>query len=194
MLSPATLQHLLLGLGRRVFSRGSDLLGYQLSLLVRHAFGGRIPTATQVSDLFQTTLSTSRTLIRNTLSRYRYELSENERREREGRPPEHCRRPADFFARREPATSSRLHRRAISIRGCCSTYFARLGCTRSPWPRWSITHRAWPTSPACPATCASCAQPGPTTDLALRMFERLVCKQVAGMIASLGGADMLVLT
>ncbi|WP_380785300.1 acetate/propionate family kinase [Sphingomonas sp. R86521] len=31
-------------------------------------------------------------------------------------------------------------------------------------------------------------------DLALRMFERSVCKQIAAMIASLGGADMLVLT
>jgi acetate kinase len=31
-------------------------------------------------------------------------------------------------------------------------------------------------------------------DLALRMFERSVCKQVAAMIATLGGADMLVLT
>ena len=32
------------------------------------------------------------------------------------------------------------------------------------------------------------------SDLAIRMFERSVCKQVAAMIASLGGADMLVLT
>ncbi|QCB42652.1 acetate kinase [Sphingomonas sp. PAMC26645] len=31
-------------------------------------------------------------------------------------------------------------------------------------------------------------------DLATRMFERSVCKQIAAMIASLGGADMLVLT
>ena len=31
-------------------------------------------------------------------------------------------------------------------------------------------------------------------DLAIRMFERSVCKHVAAMIASLGGADMLVLT
>ncbi len=31
-------------------------------------------------------------------------------------------------------------------------------------------------------------------DFAIRMFERSVCKQIAAMIASLGGADMLVLT
>lgn len=61
-------------LGRRAFSRGGDILEYRLSLLVKHAFGGKIPTAAQVSDLFQTTLSWSRTLIRNTFSKYRAEL------------------------------------------------------------------------------------------------------------------------
>ncbi len=34
----------------------------------------------------------------------------------------------------------------------------------------------------------------PDADLAVRMFERSVCKQIAAMIASLVGADMLVLT
>jgi hypothetical protein len=61
-------------LGRRAFLRGGDILEYRLSLLVKHAFGGKIPTAAQVSDLFQTTLSWSRTLIRNTFSKYRFDL------------------------------------------------------------------------------------------------------------------------
>jgi hypothetical protein len=61
-------------LGRRAFSRGGDILEHRLSLLVKHAFGGKIPTAAQVSDLFQTTLSSSRTLIRNTFSKYRFTL------------------------------------------------------------------------------------------------------------------------
>ncbi|HEX8450267.1 MAG TPA: hypothetical protein VF652_11815 [Allosphingosinicella sp.] len=61
-------------LGRRAFSRGSDILEHRLSLLVKHAFAGRIPTAAEISDLFQTTLTTSRTLIRNTFSKYRFEL------------------------------------------------------------------------------------------------------------------------
>lgn len=61
-------------LGRRAFSRGSDILEHRLSLLIRHAFAGKIPTAAQVSDLFQTTLSASRALIRNTFSKYRFDL------------------------------------------------------------------------------------------------------------------------
>lgn len=61
-------------LGRRAYSRGSDILEHRLSLLIRHAFAGKIPTAAQVSDLFQTTLSYSGTLIRNTFSKFRFEL------------------------------------------------------------------------------------------------------------------------
>lgn len=61
-------------LGRRAYVRGTDILEHRLSLLVKHAFGGKIPTAAQVSDLFQTTLSASRTLIRNTFSKFRFEL------------------------------------------------------------------------------------------------------------------------
>lgn len=60
--------------GRRAYSRGSDILEHRLSLLVKHAFKGKIPTAAEVADLFQTTLSASRTLIRNTFSKYRFEL------------------------------------------------------------------------------------------------------------------------
>lgn len=62
-------------LGRRAFSRGSDILEHRLCLLVKHAFGGRIPTAAEVSDLFQTRLAGSRTLIGNTFSKYRFELA-----------------------------------------------------------------------------------------------------------------------
>jgi hypothetical protein len=61
-------------LGRRAYTRGTDILEHRLSLLVKYAFGGKIPTAAQVSDLFQTTLSASRTLIRNTFSKYRFDL------------------------------------------------------------------------------------------------------------------------
>lgn len=63
-------------LGRRAYSRGSDILEHRLALLVRHAFAGKIPTAAQVSDLFQTTLSTSRSLIRNTFSKFRFDLDQ----------------------------------------------------------------------------------------------------------------------
>jgi hypothetical protein len=61
-------------LGRRASSRGSDILEHRLALLVHHAFQDEIPNEARVSRLFQTTLSVSRTLIRNSLSKYRYQL------------------------------------------------------------------------------------------------------------------------
>lgn len=61
-------------LGRRAFSRGSDILEHRLVLLVHHAFEDKIPDDACVSRLFQTTLSASRTLIRNSLSKYRFQL------------------------------------------------------------------------------------------------------------------------
>lgn len=61
--------------GRRALSRGTDILEHRLHLLIRHAFDNEVPTEAQVSDLFQTTAAQSRTLIRNTLSRYRFDLA-----------------------------------------------------------------------------------------------------------------------
>ncbi len=61
-------------LGRRAFNRGSDVLEYRLALLIQHALGGVVPDDARVSRLFQSTLSTSRTLLRNTLSKFRYSL------------------------------------------------------------------------------------------------------------------------
>ncbi|MDB5575343.1 MAG: hypothetical protein JWR80_519 [Bradyrhizobium sp.] len=61
-------------LGRRVFSRGSDFLEHRLALLIEHALDRKIPNDAGISRLFQTTLSASRTLIRNALSKYRYQL------------------------------------------------------------------------------------------------------------------------
>lgn len=63
-------------LGRRAFTRGSDILEHRLALLIVEAFEGEIPTAAQVADLFQTTLSGGRTLVRNSFSKYRYQLDE----------------------------------------------------------------------------------------------------------------------
>lgn len=62
-------------LGKRSLSRGADILEHRLHLLIRNAFDNEIPTETQVSGLFQTTSTQSRTLIRNTLSRYRFDLA-----------------------------------------------------------------------------------------------------------------------
>lgn len=61
-------------LGNRAFSRGSDILEHRLALLISYAFDQSIPNDATVSGMLQTTLSASRTLLRNTLSKYRYIL------------------------------------------------------------------------------------------------------------------------
>lgn len=61
-------------LGRRSSSRGSDVRELRLALLVEHAFGGLIPDEATVGALLQMAPSSSRTLIRNTLTRYRRQL------------------------------------------------------------------------------------------------------------------------
>ena len=61
-------------LGQRVFTRGSDLLEYRLLLFIVHAFDGRIPHEQTVCNLFQTTTSSSRSLIRAVMSKYQYQL------------------------------------------------------------------------------------------------------------------------
>jgi hypothetical protein len=61
-------------LGRRAFSRGSDILEHRLSLLIEHAYGNRVPSEAEVSNIFQTTLTSSRSLLRAALTKYRYRL------------------------------------------------------------------------------------------------------------------------
>lgn len=63
-------------LGQRVFTRGQDVREYRLVLMIRHAFGGRLPSETEVSARFQTTASQSRALLRAVISKYQYELHE----------------------------------------------------------------------------------------------------------------------
>ncbi len=62
-------------LGRKVFTRGSDIREYRLFLLMREVFK-RLPTEQEVSDLFQTTETQSRSLIRSVMSKYQYELTD----------------------------------------------------------------------------------------------------------------------
>lgn len=62
-------------LGRKVFTRGSDIREYRLFLLMREVFN-QLPTEQEVSDLFQTTETQSRSLIRSVMSKYQYELTE----------------------------------------------------------------------------------------------------------------------
>lgn len=60
--------------GQKVLKRGSDILEYRLSLLIESAFNGTIPDEQKVCNLFQTTLSESRSLIRAVISKYQYQL------------------------------------------------------------------------------------------------------------------------
>ncbi|WP_141217052.1 hypothetical protein [Rhodococcus sp. 14-2483-1-2] len=63
-------------LGQRVFTRGSDIRVFRLFLLVRHVYEGAIPSPGQVSAVFQTTTSESRSLLRAVRAKYQYELFE----------------------------------------------------------------------------------------------------------------------
>lgn len=63
-------------LGQRVFTQGADLRAYRLFLLIKEVFENEIPNEQQVSSMFQTTVSQSRSLLRSVISRYQYELQE----------------------------------------------------------------------------------------------------------------------
>ncbi|OSC31539.1 hypothetical protein B8W69_03575 [Mycobacterium vulneris] len=60
-------------LGQHVYSRGQDIKVYRLCLLIKHAFG-EIPTEGEVSAIFQTTTTESRSLLRAVRAKYQYEL------------------------------------------------------------------------------------------------------------------------
>lgn len=62
--------------GRRAFSRGSDILEHRLALLIEHAFDNKIPRESDVARLFQSTLTSTRSLLRTTLSKYRFQLKD----------------------------------------------------------------------------------------------------------------------
>lgn len=71
----ATEEYVRMILGQRALTTGRDIREYRLYLLIKHVFG-EIPSEQDVSDLFQTTKTQSRTLIRNVLSKFQYELQE----------------------------------------------------------------------------------------------------------------------
>jgi hypothetical protein len=63
-------------IGQRVFTRGSDIREYRLFLLIKEPLANQIPDEQYVSDLFQTTATQSRSLIRSVMSKYQYELQD----------------------------------------------------------------------------------------------------------------------
>jgi hypothetical protein len=67
-------EYMTMFLGQKVFRRGSDILEYRLLLLIESALEGQIPDEQVVSNLFQTTSTESRSLIRSVMSKYQYQL------------------------------------------------------------------------------------------------------------------------
>ena len=63
-------------IGQRVFTRGADIQEHRLFLLIKEPFENQIPDEQRVSNLFQTTATQSRSLIRSVMSKYQYELQD----------------------------------------------------------------------------------------------------------------------
>ena len=73
--SAAITEYVEMFVGRKVFTRGSDMREYRLFCLIKFRYKNRLPTEDEVSALFQSTTSQSRTLLRAVVSKYQYELS-----------------------------------------------------------------------------------------------------------------------
>jgi hypothetical protein len=62
-------------LGRRAPTQGKEILEQRLCRLMQRALTDGLPTDDQVGRLFNTNQSAARTLIRNTISKHRFQLS-----------------------------------------------------------------------------------------------------------------------
>ena len=76
ILQAAFTEYIQMMLGEKVFTRGSDIREYRLLLLIKTLYRGNIPSEQQVSDLFQTTTSESKSLLRAVFAKYKNELKE----------------------------------------------------------------------------------------------------------------------
>jgi len=68
--SAALMEYVMMFLGQKVFTRGSDIREYRLLLLIQQVLNNRIPDEALVSRLFQSTTSESRALLRAVMSKY----------------------------------------------------------------------------------------------------------------------------
>lgn len=69
----ALLEYVMMFLGQKVFTRGSDIREYRLLLLIQKVLGNHIPDEALVSRLFQSTTSESRALLRAVMSKYQWQ-------------------------------------------------------------------------------------------------------------------------
>lgn len=63
-------------LGKGLPTRADEIKQHRLLHLVKHYFNGRIPSETEVSGMFQLTEAESKSLIKNVMTRFRYQLEE----------------------------------------------------------------------------------------------------------------------
>lgn len=66
-------------LGENLPTRADDIRQHRLLHLIMRLYGDKFPTENQISALFQTTSSQSKTLLRNVISRFRHQLEPIER-------------------------------------------------------------------------------------------------------------------
>jgi hypothetical protein len=60
-------------IGRRTFTRGTDILEYRLALLAEYVYGA-VPQDAKVALLFKIPQARSATLVKNTMSKFGYQL------------------------------------------------------------------------------------------------------------------------
>lgn len=70
----ASEEYLRMILGKKVFTRGQDMLEYRLFLMIQYVFIDSLPSEQQISALFQTSTAQSRSLLRAVMSKYQYDL------------------------------------------------------------------------------------------------------------------------
>jgi len=72
--SAALTEYVMMFLGQKVFTRGSDIRTYRLLLLIQQALSNYIADEARVSRLFQTSTSESRALLRAVMSKYQAQI------------------------------------------------------------------------------------------------------------------------
>jgi hypothetical protein len=60
--------------GDKSFTKMQDINEYRLFLIIKNVFNGIVPSEQLIANLFQIKITTARTLLRNTLSKYQFEL------------------------------------------------------------------------------------------------------------------------
>lgn len=73
----ATNEYLDMILGRNLPTRADEMRERRVYYLIKHYFGDRFPTESEICQLFQTTESRSRTLLRNVRAKYKFEVQEH---------------------------------------------------------------------------------------------------------------------